>query len=324
MKTCMNTVSDYSNVREAVCVSVEKIMDACRGQSCMENVPVYLTRESQETLEKATSVKARCAELIYAAVSAEPVSYQNGYFTVDVMYFYRVIADAVLGVCRPAAIYGLAAFNKCVTLYGGENPAKHFSSNGGYSCNRPTAVVEAIDPVVLQAKIVDVCHRRGDDGCMCLGEGLPETVAAAFDDDLAFGGMNRQLVVTLGQFSIVRLQRETQLLIPSYDYCLPGEECCEDSGCIQESPCEAFARMSFPVQEFFPESDEGKICGEHSGSCGSVGTAATANSGDCSCEAARAVLVAPQEANGEDSAYDDENTLRTIPTGNRGQQRKRS
>ena len=63
MRDCVNTVSDFGNVREAVCISTQKIMDACRDQDCMENVPVYLTRESQETLECATRMWmwSRCA-----------------------------------------------------------------------------------------------------------------------------------------------------------------------------------------------------------------------------------------------------------------------
>ena len=51
MHDCINTVSDFGNIREAVCISTQKIMDACRDQDCMENVPVYLTTESQNTLE---------------------------------------------------------------------------------------------------------------------------------------------------------------------------------------------------------------------------------------------------------------------------------
>ena len=42
MQDCMNTVSDFGNVREAVCVSIQKIMDACRDQDCMEDLAVYL------------------------------------------------------------------------------------------------------------------------------------------------------------------------------------------------------------------------------------------------------------------------------------------
>ena len=38
MQDCMNTVSDFGNVREAVCISTQKIMDACRDQDCMEDL----------------------------------------------------------------------------------------------------------------------------------------------------------------------------------------------------------------------------------------------------------------------------------------------
>ena len=73
MSDCMNTVSDFTNVREAVCVNVRKIMDACRDQDCSENVPVFLTADSQQALENATSVKARSAELLLAEVEVEPL-----------------------------------------------------------------------------------------------------------------------------------------------------------------------------------------------------------------------------------------------------------
>jgi hypothetical protein len=72
--------------------------------------------------------------------------------------------------------------------------------------------------------------------------------------------------VTLGQFSIVRLERDTQLLIPVYDYCMPEKECsCENSSTV-EDPCCIFRNISFPVGEFFPpntvrgENDFGSCC----------------------------------------------------------------
>ena len=59
----------------------------------------------------------------------------------------------------------------------------------------------------------------------------------------------KKLLVTLGQFSIIRLERDTQLLIPAYDYCLPEKECV---GSSEDDPCTMFGRISFPVDEFFP------------------------------------------------------------------------
>ena len=241
MQDCMNTVSDFGNVREAVCISTQKIMDACRDQDCMEDLTVYLTQESQETLECATSVKARSAELLYAEVGVEPINYQDDYYCVSVQYYYRIIADAVLCAVRPAAIYGLATFNKRVTLFGGDEGARVFTSTGAtVSGELPEAVVEAIDPVILRARIQEVCqcHRPA---CSCQGTSLPQPVAEAFDDELVLSGQNRILTVTLGQFSLIRLERQTQLLIPSYDYCMPEKACC-DQGCgVPENPCEAFS-----------------------------------------------------------------------------------
>ncbi len=262
MNDCIDTVSDFGNVREAVCVSVRKIMDACRDQDCSENVPVYLTAESQNILDKATSVKARSAELLHTDVSVEPVPYQDGYYRLDIQYYYRVIADAVTCGVRPATIYGLATTCTQAMLYGGEGAARSFTSNGCMPMTQPVGVVEAVDPVILCAGI----REPGDTGCQsgkCGGRSracppgpLPETVASSFDEELLLETGNRRLVVTLGQFSLVRLERDTQLLIPSYDYCVPSRECSAgDCGCT-EDPCETFARMAFPVSAFFPMETE--------------------------------------------------------------------
>ena len=243
MQDCMNTVSDFGNVREAVCVSTKKIMDACRDQDCMEDLTVYLTRESQETLECATSVKARSAELLYAEVGVEPVNYQADYYCVSVQYYYRILADAVLCAVRPAAIYGLATFNKRVTLFGGNEGARVFSSTGAVIADElPEAMVEAIDPVILRARIQEVCQCQRP-ACSCQGASLPQPVADAFDDELVLTGQNRLLTVTLGQFSLIRLERQTQLLIPSYDYCLPEKACGAQNCGVPENPCEAFSKM---------------------------------------------------------------------------------
>jgi hypothetical protein len=64
------------------------------------------------------------------------------------------------------------------------------------------------------------------------------------------GGEGRRVYVTLGQFSIIRLERDSQLLIPAYDYCMPSKECSAGGG--EEDPCAIFRQVQFPVEEFFP------------------------------------------------------------------------
>ena len=68
----------------------------------------------------------------------------------------------------------------------------------------------------------------------------------------------RRAFVTLGQFSIIRLERDSQLLMPVYDYCMPDKDC--GAGCANEDPCELFQNISFPVDEFFPPNNLANPC----------------------------------------------------------------
>ena len=92
---------DLSGIREAVCVHTDKITDSCLAKDCIEDLHVYLTVESQCTLDKAVSAKARFVELMHVAIQLDPVPYSAGYYTVDITYYYRVIADAVMQAGRP-------------------------------------------------------------------------------------------------------------------------------------------------------------------------------------------------------------------------------
>lgn len=108
-------------------------------------------------------------------------------------------------------------------------------------------MVEAVDPIVLDARVDDCCKPRCRE---CSLTEIPAFIARSFAQDLVFDDTNpRRYFVTLGQFTLVRLERETQLLIPVYDYCIPTTECsCGD----QEDPCGLFRNVPFPVGEFFP------------------------------------------------------------------------
>ena len=72
-----------------------------------------------------------------------------------------------------------------------------------------------------------------------------------FDDELVISGDRRRMFVTLGQFSIIRLERDAQLIVPVLDYSIPSKECCDTPGCA-EDPCEMFSRIPFPEQQFAP------------------------------------------------------------------------
>jgi hypothetical protein len=91
---------------------------------------------------------------------------------------------------------------------------------------------------------------------------IPADVIERIGGNIAESG-DRDVLATLGVFSIVQLMRNVQMLIPSFDFCVP-EKHCESS---TDSPCEMFSRLDFPTDEFFPpdvtdnSSDSGCGCG---------------------------------------------------------------
>ena len=284
-KCQVDAATDLGRIREAVCIHTKKICDSCIDKDCIEDLRVFLTQESQEVLEQATSVKARGAELLHVSLDVEPMQFNTGHYTVDITYYYRIIVDAVLCGTRPCTICGLAVFSKRVILCGGEGSAKSFSSRmvvDGLDqqqlmrCSTPEAVVEVIDPMILSTRAVDVCNCNcscNDNTCL----DLPQFICCCFDGDLVLSGENRRLYVTIGQFSIIRMERDTQLRIPSYNYCIPTKDCSATGSSTDESPCDMFSRIQFPVSSFFPP------CGE--GECGSLTSVAgtSANSNSCGC-----------------------------------------
>ena len=278
-------VHDSCGIREAVCIHTRKIFDSCRDKDCIEDLRVYPTRTSQGVIDRALSVRGGRAELLQAYINVEPAAYNKGFFHVDIRYYYRITAEAFVGGARPAEISGLAVFEKRVQLFGGERGAKAFSSRDlpeACCCSGtslPEAILEAVDPIVLSMKVLDPCEP-----CFCpppcppcppnpcnpcnpccpppcppppcppeneLIE-VPPCISACFDCDLTFESNCRRLYVTLGQFSIVRLERDTHLLIPMYDYCMPTRECSADQEDGESDPCEIFRQIRFPVGEFFP------------------------------------------------------------------------
>ena len=120
-------------------------------------------------------------------------------------------------------------------------------------------MAEAVDPIILNMKLVDVCQCRP---CDCSLTEIPQAILDCFGDSLTQGGDVHRLYVTLGQFSIIRLERDSQLLMPVFDYCMPDKDCSAGCGCTKEDPCELFQSICFPVDQFFPPN-----AGGDGGSC---------------------------------------------------------
>lgn len=251
-----------SEIKDAVCVHTDKVYDSCKDKDCIEDARVFLTACGQEIIDKAVNIKCRKAEIIWVFPDVEPVPFNRGYYTVDLKFFFRITLDAFLGVGKPTQVEGLASFDKKVILFGSEGSAKVFESRYSYDSfdeqlwkktNMPKAVVEVVDPLCLGAKIVDI----NDKMCCCNDDidfsTIPECVCKVFDDNLVLGGEKKRVFVSIGLFSIVKIERNVQLLIPAYDFCVPQKECVTST---DDSPCELFERIQFPFDEFFPPERE--------------------------------------------------------------------
>ena len=255
---------------ETMSIHTRKITDSCRDKDCIEDLRVYLTKGSQCLLDNATSARVRSAELLYTYIDVEPVAFDRNHYCVDVTFYYRVLADTVVGSGRPATLYGLASFSKRAVLCGEDSRAHIYRSDtrlGEYDgatrimANLPIAVVEVLDPMVLGSKVKEVCECPCQDSVQ-----IPVGIASLFDEELVLSGDRRRLFVTLGQFSIIRLERDAQLVVPVVEYSIPTKECCETPGCCAEDPCEMFSRIPFPAAQFAPNgcdrpADDGQCCG---------------------------------------------------------------
>ena len=230
---------------ERVNIHTTKIMDACRDKDCVEDLRVYPTVSSQAILDSAFSVRPESASLIYADVNVDEISFNRGYYTVDVTYFYTVTGQTFPG---GVPVRGLAVFDKRVILYGSEGGVKSFSSSddmpsGISGAKNPVAVVSAVDPIALNLRIGDAASPEDPEK-----RSIPQAIVEAIGEDLCLGGCGRKLFVTLGQFSIIRLERDFQLSVDAKSY-LPVKE---SVGSSDDDPCTLFSRVCFPMDEFYP------------------------------------------------------------------------
>ena len=176
-------VCDLSSVRESVCIHTRKIFDSCRDKDCVEDLRFYPTASAMELLSGCQMVRGGTAELLYVYTDVEPVTFYRGVYSIDMRFFYRVTLQVGTGTPRCAGAEGLCVFDKRCILFGSEGSAKIFSSDtvideldipGRMRTNLPTAVVEAVDPIVLDTRVDDGCKPRC---CECGLTEIPDFIA---------------------------------------------------------------------------------------------------------------------------------------------------
>ena len=268
---------DLCKIREAVCIQVEKIYDSCKEKDCIEDARVLFKNPERIhwIICHAINVKARQAEVIKVFSDVEAVPFKRGFFTVDVKFFIKVMLDFFVpkqnGGIRIITVPGIVLFDKKVILFGSEGNVKifksHFVENGLdkpadsslQQDNLPISKVEVAEPITLNAKIIEVLENSNDD---CCDRHVPQSISELIDDvdfddvDLVRSSdderqlvIGRRVVATIGLFSIIKLARFVQLLIPAFDFCVPNKQCIAST---EEDACGLFDTIEFPIDEFFP------------------------------------------------------------------------
>ena len=264
-----------NDTRGTVCIDTKRVLDCCRDRDCFEDVRVYLTALGEEVLANTTNVKTRGAKLLWTYVGVDEVPFNCGFYKVTVRYYIEIDFEACLGVGRTQCFKGLVVLEKDVVLYGGEGRAVSFTSNPqGNFCsawdldnmgtNDPVAVVETVDPVVLGTKINDcVCPCA----CTCTEYvDIPDVIRDIIGGDIITNNDGVKIYVSLGIFSVVRIERPAQLLIQATDYSVPDKECTPATN--SDSPCDLFKSIAFPTSQFSAMTRSANDTATRGGSCG--------------------------------------------------------
>ncbi len=250
--------------KEAVCVNASRVYDACRDRECLEDLRVYFSDQDQDLIDNAIGVKLKSAEVCSVVIDTEPVPFNRGYYCVELAIYFAVKLEVTHSpVTAPCEVCGVSVYNKKAILFGSEGCVRVFSSD--YVCgdddnqnkpagNLPRVTCQIADPICLGARLETVC----DVCCPC----IPKSVARRFSGCFDHHHGQRAVCVTLGVFMIIQLERQVQMLLPVYDFCMPEKICVEDD---HSDPCELFGRISFPTDAFFPpnacEISSGNDCG---------------------------------------------------------------
>ncbi|MBQ8434784.1 MAG: hypothetical protein IJX24_02070 [Oscillospiraceae bacterium] len=256
----MSVYENNFNECEAIPIKVNRVFDSCSDKDCIKGVQVALLDPLPAS---ATIVKTRCITVSNVCINVEPIPFNKGFYSVDITFTFDVQLLVYETACAaPTEYTGTASVSKNCVLFGSDTNSRTFSSDGtvvgttGECCNiinPPTALVQAVSPLVLESKIATFCT-----GCEC---GCNDCTTS------------RGVLLTIGLFYVVELTRPVTIMVPAYNYTIPKKECCSNS----DTPCEVFDRIKFPVEEFSPAKLENSLCG-----C-SVPIETRLTSDNCSC-----------------------------------------
>ena len=251
------------NCRDTVTIDTYRVLDSCRDKDCFEDVRVFLTAEGQEIIDRTGTVRAKNAEVVYSNIDIDDVPFNRGFYQISIRIYAKIRFEACLCPGNIREFDGIAAVDKKVILFGGEGNVSVFKSellgkSGGFCstncCDKgstlPLAVLETVDPIVLGCKITEPGRPCRCSSSVTLDE-IPDTVHGGICGEIVDCPNACRLLVSLGFFSVVRIERPAQYLINAVEYCVPEKECVMPK---VDDPCSLFKQMAFPTAEFSSSS----------------------------------------------------------------------
>ncbi len=244
-------------------IDTYRILDSCRDKDCFEDITVFLSEYGRDVIEHSSNIRTCSADIIASHINVNPIPFNNGFYQIDIRIYVKLTFEACVCMSNRQIIEGVAVVDKKVVLFGSEGNVSIFksdpdsdnfctcpeipSSNGCISTNLPVAVFEVAAPVVLNTRIIE---KQKPKICCCVSE-IPESVCRRINGGICENG-EKILAVSLGFFSVTRIERPEQYLLNATEYSVPEKEC----ECFSDDdPCTVFRKMDFPVNEFSPPAN---------------------------------------------------------------------
>lgn len=262
-----NKFCSSSNQKENICIDTYRVLDSCRDKDCFENVRVYLTDFGEEIIDRTSIIRSKCAKIVSAYIDINDVPFNRGFYQLNIKMYVKIVLEACISQGNIQEFEGIAVVEKKVVLYGSEGNVSVFKSEqnasgfcnpnpceGNRTNNLPVAVLETVDPIILNVKVVE--PRVFPCCCCCCVDDIPEFVYNHINGKLN-EREDKALVVSLGFFSVVKIERPTQLIVNATEYNIPEKECITAQ---EDDPCTLFRAMAFPVNEFSPQIFNNSSC----------------------------------------------------------------
>jgi len=240
---------DPKRLREE-CIIALKVYDSCRNQDCLTHDDIGPARAAEcfcvgdnqiqdgdiinppDNAAAVTIDRLRIKKIII--VEKAPNPFKHGFWDIDLKYVfeYRLVFREADG-CVIGSVRANSIFNKRLTLFGSAGDDLVIATDL-FSDYNDCATIDAEPFIMTEAKAVALMakiHSHRHEG-----------------SEARHRHETKEVHVTIGLFTIIKLFRIVSLTVESHGFCIPPE--CEEIS--PPSPCEFFERLDFPMDIFTP------------------------------------------------------------------------